>query len=323
MATILTISLNPSIDVSAVTETVTVEHKLRCTDTRRDPGGGSINVARVLKRFGADCRALYPAGGVLGQLLRRLLDTEGIDSITFDIAGETRESFTVLERSSGREFRFVLPGPELAAAEWQRCLDVVAELPEAPAYIVASGSLPPGVRDDFYALLARRARSRGSRVVLDASGPALAAALDEGVHLVKPNLRELRELTGQALEREDQWAGAASALVSAGKAEIVALSLGHLGALLVAGDLRLRAAALQVRIASTVGAGDSFVAAMLWRLAAGASLEDAFRHGVAGGTAALLAPGTSLAHRDDTEALAGKVTVKPLKEHGGAACPAL
>jgi len=309
-ASILTVTLNPSIDVSATTQTVTTEHKLRCTDVRRDAGGGAINVARVLSRLGADCRALYPAGGVLGQLLRRLLDEDGIASIALDIAAETRESFTVLERASGQEFRFVLSGPQLAQAEWQACLDRVAAMPEPPGYIVASGSLPAGAPEDFYARLARIARACGARMALDASGEALAAALEEGVYLVKPNLRELRELTGQPLQTEQAWASAAGDVVARGNAQVVALSLGHRGALLAANGVRLRAPALPVKIASTVGAGDSFLAAMVWRLASGASLEDAFRHGVAGGTAALLAPGTSLAHKDDVERLAGRVELQ-------------
>lgn len=313
-SSILTVTLNPSIDVSATTEKVTTEHKLRCTDVRREAGGGAINVARVLKRFDADCRALYPAGGILGRLLRQLLDREGIASIAFDIAEETRESFTVLERGSGREFRFVLPGPQLTAPEWQACLDRVAEMTPPPDYVVASGSLPPGVPDDFYARLAEIVQARGSKMVLDASGPALAAALDEGVYLVKPNLREMRELTGRPLERDEDWAAAAGHLVKAGKAEVVALSLGHRGALLAARDVCLRAPAIQVKIASTVGAGDSFLAAMVWRLALGGELEDAFRYGVAGGTAALLAPGTSLAHRADTERLAGRVELQPARQ---------
>jgi 6-phosphofructokinase 2 len=307
---ILAVSLNPSIDVSAVTEKVTVEHKLRCAEVRRDPGGGAINVARVLARFGAECVALYAAGGVLGLLLRSLLDAEGVAGVPFEIAAETRESFTVLESSSGREFRFVLPGPELEAAEWQGLLDQVSAFEPAPAYLVASGSLPPGVPEDFYARLARLARGRGSRMVLDASGPALAAALEEGVHLVKPNLRELRELTGEPLAGEEDWRRAALALVASGKAQTVALSLGHRGALLAAKEMTLRAPALPVKIASTVGAGDSFLAAMLWRLAAGAGLEEAFRYGVAGGTAALLAPGTSLAQEADTERLAKLVELQ-------------
>lgn len=307
---ILAIALNPSIDVAAMAETVTHEHKLRCTDVRRDAGGGGVNVARVLQRLGADCMVLYPAGGILGKLLRRLLEEEGVRDLAIDIAAETRESFTVLERSSGREFRFVLPGPELADAEWQACLDRVAALDAPAAYVVASGSLPPGVPEDFYARLARLARDRGSRMVLDASGPALAAALEEGVHLVKPNLRELRGLTGLPLEREEDWAAAADELVDSGKAEVVALSLGHRGALLAARGQRLRAPALSVKIASTVGAGDSFLAAMVWRLASGRNLEDAFRSGVAGGTAALLAPGTSLAHKGDVERLSHQVEIR-------------
>jgi 6-phosphofructokinase 2 len=308
---ILTVTLNPSIDVSAATQTVTTEHKLRCTDVRRDAGGGAINVARVLKRLGADCQALYTAGGVLGQMLRRLLEEDGISSIALDIADETRESFTVLERASSREFRFVLSGPQLAQAEWQACLDRLAAIAEPPAYVVASGSLPPGAPEDFYARLARIVGARGSRMVLDASGQALAAALEEGVYLVKPNLRELRELTGQPLEAEEEWADAAAGLAVSGKAQVVALSLGHRGALLAAQNVRLRAPAIPVKIASTVGAGDSFLAAMVWRLASGRSLEDAFRYGIAGGTAALLAPGTSLAHREDIERLAIKVELQP------------
>lgn len=307
--TVLAVALNPSIDVSTSTERVTHEHKLRCGEALRDPGGGGVNVARVLRRLGAECRLLYPAGGVLGALLRRLIEAEGIESVAMDISRETRESLTVLEGSSGREFRFVLPGPELARREWESCLERVSGFDPPPAYVVASGSLPPGVPDDFYARLARLVRDRGGRMVLDASGHALGAALEEGVYLVKPNLRELRELTHQPLEYEDDWTAAAEALVGSGKAEIVALSLGHRGALLTTRGTRLRAPALPVKIGSTVGAGDSFVAAMLWRLAAGGSLEDAFRCGIAGGTAALLSPGTSLAHKRDIERLVPEVEI--------------
>jgi 6-phosphofructokinase 2 len=313
---ILTLTLNPSIDLSATTETVTPEHKLRCADMQRDPGGGGINVARVLARCGVNCHAVYPAGGILGRLLHRLLDDEGVPSITIEIASETRESFTVLERGSGREFRFVLPGPHLEAREWQACLDRIADFPQPLACVVASGSLPPGAPEDFYARLAKALRKRGSRLALDASGPALAAALDEGVYLVKPNLRELRELSGNALEGEADWLGAARAIVSAGKAQLVALSLGHRGAMLVGADLSLRAQALSVPIASTVGAGDSFLAAIVWRLVEGASLEEAFRYGMAGGAAALLSPGTSLAHKDDIERLASLVQVQALHAGG-------
>jgi 6-phosphofructokinase 2 len=303
MTTILTITMNPSIDVSAATERVAPVRKLRCTGVRRDAGGGGINVARVISRLGNECGALYPAGGSPGRLLQQLLDQEGITSIIVEIEPDTRESFTIVEESSGDQYRFVLPGPELDVAAGQACLDRLASLRDPPGYVVASGSLPPGTPDDFYAEVARRAAALGARLVLDTSGTALAKALDEGVYMVKPNLRELRDLTGRPLEREAEWEEAAAGLVSSGKAEVVALTLGDLGALLVSGDGRLRAPAIPVKVASAVGAGDSFVAGMVWRLAAGGDLDEAFRYGVAAGTAALLTPGTELCRKDDVERL--------------------
>lgn len=309
---IVTVTLNPSIDVSSSTETITSEHKLRCTPVRRDPGGGGINVARVLTRLGADCRAVYAAGGVLGELLNRLLDAEAINCRAVNIASETRESFTIVEKTSGREYRFVLPGPRLEASEWQAVLDQVALLEPAPTYVVASGSLPEGVPEDFYGRLAHLCRARGTRIVVDASGPALAAALEAGVYLVKPNLRELRELTGEPLEDEHEWAPAASKIVISGKAEIVALSLGHRGALLASPTQRLQAPAIPVKVASTVGAGDSFLAGIVYGLASGAALSEAFRTAMAAGTAALLVTGTNLAHKRDIDELTPLVEVRSL-----------
>jgi 6-phosphofructokinase 2 len=155
--------------------------------------GGGINVARVVRRLGGNSQALYTAGGAAGRLLHRLLEEEGVTSILVEVGADTRESFTVLDESNGDQFRFVLPGDALTNEEWRACLDQLLHLPQPPTYIVASGkSLPPGVPEDFYARIARVARSLDAHLVVDTAGPALAAALEEGVHLVKPNLRELR-----------------------------------------------------------------------------------------------------------------------------------
>ena len=307
MTDILTLTMNPALDLATSTATVTDTHKLRCSAPLRFPGGGGINVARVLQRLGADCLALYPVGGVQGQQLRQLLDHEQVRSCCVEIAGETRQSFSVLETSSGREYRFVLPGPTLAPAEWQACLDRFSALDAPPRYLVASGSLPPGVPADFYARLARLARARGTRVVLDTSGPALAEALQEGVYLVKPSLRELRQLTGQPLADEAQWRAAAQQLVASGQAELVALSLGAQGALLVSAEQSWRAPALAQQVLSATGAGDSFVGAMVWALNREAGLAEAFRYGVAAGSAALLSAGTGLCSKADVERLYAEV----------------
>jgi 6-phosphofructokinase 2 len=308
---ILTVTLNPALDLSTSTDKVMDTHKLRCSAVQYHPGGGGINVARVVQRLGGDCLALYPAGGMNGQRLVQLLDQEQVRSHRLLIAGETRESFHVHETASGRDFRFVLPGPPLSAPEWQACLDLVSTLEAAPHYLVASGSLPPGVPDDFYARLTRLARARGSRVVLDSSGPALAAALTEGVYLIKPSLRELRELTGLALDSDAERLAAARKIIAAGQAQLVALSLGEDGALLVSADQALRASAVPVRVASTIGAGDSFVAGLVWALARGDALEPAFRQAMACAAAALLTAGTALCQAADVERLAREVIVTP------------
>ena len=308
---ILTLTMNPALDVSTSTDKVTDTHKLRCAAAQFHPGGGGINVTRVLQRLGSNCLALYPAGGMNGQRLRQLLDQEQVRSQCLAIAGETRESFHVHETASGRDFRFVLPGPALNTAEWQACLDGVGAAAAPPSWLVASGSLPPGVPLDFYAQLTRLARTRGSRVVLDSSGPALAAALAEGVHLIKPSLRELRELTGLPLETDPQRLAAARSIIAAGQAQIVALSLGEEGALLVTADQALRASAVAVAVASTIGAGDSFVGGLVWALSRQTDLAQAFRYAMGSAAAALLSAGTALCQPADVERLSRQVHITP------------
>jgi 6-phosphofructokinase 2 len=193
----------------------------------------------------------------------------------------------------------VLPGPAVDEAEWRRCLAEVSALDSPPRFLALSGSLPPGVPVDISAQLARLARANATRVVLDTFGPALAAALDEGVFLVKPSLDELRELIGRPLASEAEWRRAALEIVQRGRARIVALSLGERRALLVSADQTLRAAALPMPVFSAVGAGDSFVAALVWALNRNAALDVAFRYGVAAASAALLSEGTGLGKPED------------------------
>ena len=314
MTDIVAICMNPSIDISTSVERVMPIRKLRCTAAKRDPGGGGINVARVVRRFGADVTAVYPTGGATGQLLQRLVDQEGIQSLTVHAAEETREDFTVLEEVSDSQFRFVLPGPQLAEQEWLECLKTLAAFKGQSQYIVASGSLPPGVPEDFYGRVARMAKDMGSKVILDTSGPPLEAALKEGVYLVKPNLHELSDLVHAPLEGQDSWVEACRSLVQAGRAEVVALTLGDKGALLVTRDQAWRAQALPIKPVSAVGAGDSFLGGMVWSLVSGHSLVAAFRYGNAAGSAAVLAPGTELCRPEDVERLHGQVTMQTIWE---------
>jgi 6-phosphofructokinase 2 len=310
MTDIVTITPNPAVDLSTSVDRIVPIYKLRGTSQRRDPGGGGINVARVIKRLGGDVSAIYPVGGATGALLRKLLDNEGVTSQTVAIAEETREDFFVAELSTGQPYRFILPGPRLCESEWQECLKLLSQLEPFPRFVVASGSLPAGVPDDFYAMVARIAKQRGARVILDTSGRALAAAVTDGVDLIKPNLREMRELAGREPSNASEWEAAAKTLVRSGKVGIVALTMGHLGAVLVTPDRILRAEPIPITAISAVGAGDSFLGALIWQLASECDLEDSFRHAVAAGAAALLNPGTELCMPLDVKRLAKNVILK-------------
>ncbi|WP_218925618.1 1-phosphofructokinase family hexose kinase [Microcella indica] len=300
---IVTLTINPALDVSTSTERVRPEHKMRCGPSRVDPGGGGINVSRVIRRLGGQSTAIYALGGPTGQAYRQLLEAEGIIGRVIPIGGSTRENVTIDETSTGDQFRFVLQGPELSDREWQAALDATEDASRLGGYVVLSGSLAPGVPDDFYAQATRAAHRHGARAVVDASGEALEAALDEGVFLIKPSGRELGELVGATLTTIEDRVAAAEELVRRGSVETVALTLGGDGAVLVnrEGTTRLRPPPIEV--ASTVGAGDSFLAGVVLRLAEGRDIAEAFRAGVAAGAAAAMTAATELCHRDDVERL--------------------
>jgi 6-phosphofructokinase 2 len=307
---IVTVTINPALDVSTSVDRVLPVHKLRCKGIQRDPGGGGINVARVVRRLGANVTAVYTAGGAIGQFLQQLVEREQIGSRPVRIAADTRESFTVNEDATGQQFRFVLEGPRLEPQEWAECYCTLETLEPFPAYLIASGGLAPGVPDDFYVRVARLAKARSAKFVVDTSGPALRAAMGEGVYLIKPNRRELSELTGSPLDGEVDLVEACRRIVKAAQAEVVALTLGDQGALLVTREGAWRAPALDVKPVSAVGAGDSFLGGMVWSLAFGHTMEEAFRYGIACGTAALLTPGTELCHREDVHRLLAEVTLQ-------------
>lgn len=309
-APIVTLTMNPALDVSSSVGRVVPENKLRCGPGSFDPGGGGINVTRAIRNLGGRSIAVYPLGGPTGEAYRGFAAEADILGHVVRIAGNTRESFTVNETTTGEQYRFVLPGPALREPEWRACLSVVGDNLPRGGFLVASGSLPPGVPVDFYARLARIAADQDIRVVVDASGPPLEAALAEGVFLIKPSRDELAELVGAPGELEDDdQLDALHAIIGDGRAEHVALSLGAGGALLAGADRVLRLATPRVTVASTVGAGDAFLAGLILRLAEGSSMEAAFRTAVASGSATAILPGTELCRADDVARLEAELAL--------------
>ncbi|WP_437269687.1 1-phosphofructokinase family hexose kinase [Stutzerimonas balearica] len=304
MTRIATLTLNPAMDLAVRTPRVVATEKLRCSAPRHDPGGGGINVARVVSTLGGDALAVYPAGGPFGEMLRRALDAIGLAHLPVAISGDTRESFTVDEQASGLQYRFVLPGPRLSEQERLGCLAALRGLHPAPAYLVVSGSFTPGIEPSFFDELLALAGQVGARLVVDLSGEPLAyAARRGGAYLIKPSLNELASLIGRMPESEREQEGALRELTAAGAAEVIVLSLGAAGALYASGDRLERIAAPSVPMVSAVGAGDSMLGAVVLALAQGRELGDAVRYGVAAGAATVMRPGTQLCLREDVERL--------------------
>ncbi|HUO92578.1 MAG TPA: 1-phosphofructokinase family hexose kinase [Rhizomicrobium sp.] len=306
---VVTLTVNPALDLSTTVAEVIPFTKLRCGGMRRDPGGGGINVARVIRRLGGETGAVFPVGGCVGQALAQLVEDEGVRSHTVPIAGETREDFTFFETSTGKQFRFVEQGPTLSEPEWRACLDAFLEDAKGAAFAAISGSLPPGVPVEIFALAARGLKALGVPLALDTSGAGLKAALSDGAALIKPNQNEFAELVGEKSMEPAKLADAARALAAKNDVGAIALTLADKGAILATRERAWRAEAPKVEAVSTVGAGDSFLGAMIFGLVEGRTMCDAFRTAVAAGSAALLSPGTDLAHPEGIKTLERQIKV--------------
>ena len=308
---ITTVTVNPSLDVSSTVDSVTPEHKLRCEAPRRAPGGGGVNVARVAHRFGVDAIAVLTCGGATGSLVTQLLQQEGVTTIAIPIDGETRQSFTVGESSTGSNYRFVLPGPTPTPHAIDQLIELADSQPKQDL-VVVSGSLPPGTKPTTMSRLVDSLTDLGRTVIVDTSGPALSEALKTKALLVKPSTRELSLLTGYELLTEDDISNSARMVAAESTVGALLVSLGPGGALLVQADgTTIRYRAPTVRVLSAVGAGDSLVAGIATGLCQGSNLQQSISLGIAAGTAAVMTPGSQLCDPAQARSLLRLVTVDP------------
>lgn len=298
---ICTLTLNPALDKSTSTEKLQPEQKLRCAALALDAGGGGINVSKGIRKLGGQSSAVFPEGGHNGELIRKILDKAGVHSDTLIVAGETRENFSVTETGSDKQFRFTMPGLDMSEKVADKLLKIIKK--QQPDYLVASGSLPPGLPDTYYEKVAAFAKKIGARLILDTSGSALTAAADEGLFLLKPNLAELSALAGVEKLEMQEVDDAALKIIGQGKCEIVVVSMGPQGALLVTRDEVKHIPAPPVKKQSTVGAGDSMVAGMVFGLSRGQTPRAMAQLGVACGSAATLNQGTELFKKQDVKRL--------------------
>jgi 6-phosphofructokinase 2 len=315
MRPILTVTLNPALDLDTSTPEVVPGPKLRCAQPRIDPGGGGVNVSRAIRILGGDSRCAVAVGGAIGALLVELLRAEGIDPVGIPVVGLTRQSLAVRSEATGEHYRFVLPGPMWDAAEAEAAFARIEALATPGTLLVASGSLPPGLAPDTWLRLDDRTAAHGAETILDTSGPALAATLvprARPLFLLRVDRREAMELAGDSLQGISALAVFARTLVERGIARIVCLASGAEGSVMATADDLFLCCPPKVEVLSAIGAGDSFVAALTLALARGAPLREACRTGTAAAAAAVMTPATELCDRATTERLLQDCTVESL-----------
>lgn len=302
MSSIVTITFSPCIDKSTSVQSLIPEKKLLCTAPKLEPGGGGINVARAIKKLGGEAIAIFPSGGYTGKFFNHLLEKENVRSVIIETANETRENIIVLEEATNNQYRFGMPATALNENEWKQCLKAVEEINNAE-FIIASGSLPPGVPLNIYAQLAKIAKKKNAKFIVDTSGEALKQAADEGVYLLKPNLGELSSLAGKKELQQAEIKDIARGIIANGKCEVMVVSMGAAGAMLVTDGIAEIITPPPAIRKSTVGAGDSMVAGIIFYLSQEKSLVEAVQYGIASGTAATMNSGTELCRKEDADRL--------------------
>ncbi len=305
MTPIFTLTLNPALDLATSVPRVVPGPKLRGTAPRVDPGGGGINVSRAIAALGGHSHAIIALGGPTGERLRQRLDTETITCTSLTAPGNTRESLTVTETSTGLQFRFVLPGVDWASADVENAIALTAKTVSPGGILVISGSQPPGVPVDFTARLCARL-PEDTQVTIDTSGAALAQLTAHpvpGIEVLRMDSDEAEILAGTSLQSRPQTADFASSLIVKGLAKQVIIARGPDGSVLAEAGRRLFCKAADVPVKSKVGAGDSFVAGWVLARANGMDTAQALARGVAAASAAVMTDATELCHRDDAERL--------------------
>ena len=310
-ATIATITLNPSLDQHITVDGLVVDGTNRWSRLYRYAGGKGIDVSRAIHEMGGSTIAYGFIGGTIGRAVEILLDQEGVPVSFTPIQRETRTNFIITDTKSSQQTRIDAPGPRISKREWERFRRKMLRISPSPDFIVTGGSAPPGIPTNVYSTMIMEAKSFGVRTILDADGHWLAEGVKAKPYLIKPNVREAEELLERELPTEEAIIKAALDLVEMG-IEIAVISRGKDGIIAASKKEVLKAVPPPVKVRSMVGAGDCAVAGLALKLANGEPLLEACRLAVALGTAAVLTPGTELAHRADVERLLPQIKVEKI-----------
>ncbi len=299
MNDILTITLNPALDISTRTRGIVTDQKLRCDSPREDAGGGGVNISRAINFLGGKSKAFIAVGGFAGQRLQSMLASERVDFIPFDCGRETRQNFAITDTDTMHQYRFVMPGAKWSASVIDQALQAINEVLCEGMILTLSGSFPPGVDAGFVTKLHDMSCIKQARLLVDTSGKVLADLVKSPANLdiLRMDRGESEMLAGRALNTRVEAAEFAQTLVDSGVAKMVILARGKRGNCLVTKDEKLYGTCPVNSVISAVGAGDSFVAGFALAIAGGARDGDALRLGTVSAGAAVMTEATELCNK--------------------------
>ena len=309
---IYTVTLNPALDKTVEIPGMALDTVNRITSMRTDPGGKGINVSKVIAKLGGESCAVGILGGESGRTLLAALEREGLRTHFRFVEGQTRTNLKIIDRALHTNTDINEPGLTVSPADLDALLRDLLGMVREGDIVVLAGSLPQGAPQDTYRVWTAACREKGARVCLDADGVLLAEGLKAAPYLIKPNEDELSRLVGHRLTDTDELIAEGRRLLKGGVTRVV-ISLGERGALYLRGNEVLYAEGLSVPVGSTVGAGDSVVAALAYADSLDMSDEDAVRLSTATGAANVMCSGTQAAEREAVEALLPKVRFSRLR----------
>jgi 6-phosphofructokinase 2 len=309
---IYTITLNPALDRTLWIQKVRDDVSNRILEEKSFAGGKSVDVSKVLKNLGVDNIALGFVGGFAGRELEGRLLNEGIETDFVRVSGETRTNIIIHETSTGKQLAFNARGPEIKPDELMQFIEQLERLP-CGEVVAIGGSIPLGVSPEIYRKIINLVKRCQAKVVLDVDGEALLQGIKALPNVIKPNIHELSELAGRELNGLDDVVSAARSINQQG-VEIVLVSMGAKGILLVSDGQQYLAVPPNVNVESTIGAGDSSVAGFIFGLVQGKDLKQCLIYAVAAGTATTLRQGTALCQKDDFERIVPQVLLTDLLE---------
>lgn len=315
MSKILTITLNPAVDLATSVAAVVAGPKLRCKPPRVDPGGGGVNVARAICELGGQATAFVAVAGAQGEKLLALLAAENVPTQAVWMRGETRQNLAVIDEGTGAQYRFGLPGEVLTATDGKRILAGISDMVEPGGLVVLSGSVAPGLGDDFPALIQQALAPVTDRLIVDVAGAPLEGLVrmpQAPLLMLRIDQKEAAQVAHHDMKTIDDSVTFAADLVARGVARMVVTGRGPEGSVMVTQNASYLCSAPDVPVRSKVGAGDAFVGAMTLAIARGETEEAALRWGVAAASATVGTEGTALCQLDETRALFEQCNVTSL-----------